>query len=68
MAEKVSLILTVKNSPSDSAKQRTVTNVSASATDQELYDFLSAYAALSTDTAVGYAKVVRKDLEANNNG
>lgn len=65
MAERVSLIISVKNSPTDSIKQRTVTNVSASATDQQLYDFCSAYSALSTDTVYGFAKVVRKDLTDN---
>lgn len=63
MATKVSLIIEVKNSSYDTKKQRTITNVSASATDKQLYDFLSAYARLSTDQAIGFAKVIRTDLE-----
>ena len=68
MAQKVSLIITVQNDPYESTKQRTITNVSASATDQQLYDFCVGYMNLTQDYAKSYAKVVRTDLEATNNG
>lgn len=68
MADKVSLIITVQNSPNESPKQRTITNVNASATNQQLYDFCEGFIALSNDYPKGYAKVVRTELEAENNG
>lgn len=67
MATKTSLLIETQES-GENKRQITVTNVSASATDQQLYSFISAYAALSLNTPVGYVKVTRKDLEASNNG
>lgn len=63
MSDKVSLIISVSTGVGESKKQRTVTNVSASATDNQLYLFSQAYVGLSTDSFEGAAKVTRRELE-----
>ena len=63
MATKTSLIIESQEM-NEAKKQMTVTNVSASATDAECYNFGAALANLSTRTFTGVARVTRTDLEA----
>lgn len=68
---KTSLIIETQEM-NETKKQMTITNVSASATDAQCYNFGAAIADLSTRTFLGIAKVTRTELtapqEATNNG
>ena len=66
MADKVSIIITVEGqNVGDANRQRTIQYVSDTATDQQLYNFCTAYMALTTERAKGFAKVTRKELTNN---
>lgn len=66
MADKVSLIITVEGeNVGDPTRQRTIQYVSNTATDQQLYDFCTAYVALTNENPKGFAKVTRKELVNN---
>lgn len=69
MAEKVSLIISIKEPTATATKrQKSVTDVSATATDEQLYSFAHDLIALTTDVFLGVEKVTRKELEVAGNG
>lgn len=63
MDDKTSIIIEIAgDNPGDAKKQRTIQNISETATDAELYNFCQGYMALTNEQASGFYKVTRREI------